>query len=64
MGSTAPVSVVPAVATTAMGITPAARSISIARASASGLSRRWESMSIGRTLFPPIPKTSAARVTE
>ena len=40
IGSTAPVSVVPAVATTAIGVIPAARSRSIASASAAGSIRR------------------------
>ena len=63
-GSTAPVSVVPAVATTATGVTPAATSRSIASASASGRIRRKPSSGIARRLSEPIPSSSTARVTE
>ena len=48
-GSTAPVSVVPAVAMTATGAMPAARSASIASATASGTSRRSSSSGSART---------------
>jgi hypothetical protein len=58
------VSVVPAVATTATGVTPAATSSAIARSSASGRMRRSPSISIARRLSEPMPSSSTARVTE
>ena len=63
-GSTAPVSVVPAVATTAIGVTPAATSAASASARASGRIRRRSSSSMRRTASLPSPATSTARTTE
>ena len=55
-GSIAPVSVVPALATTAIGATPSARSASIAAASSSGRSRRRSS-----SLEPPHRRRTRCR---
>ena len=62
IGSIAPVSVVPAVATTATGVTPAAgrcRSRRRRRPAAAGGGRRGRARAPGR---PPIPSSSTARV--
>ncbi len=63
IGSTAPVSVVPAVATTATGVMPAATSASMAAAASAAIIRRRSSIGIDRTLAAPMPSTSAARCT-
>jgi len=51
-------------ATTAIGVIPAARSRSIASASAAGSIRRCWSSATGRTFSAPMPSSSAARITE
>jgi hypothetical protein len=56
--------IVPAVAITATGVTPAARSRSSASASWAGTMRRSPSSPIGRTFAAPMPSSSAARITE
>ena len=63
-GSTAPVLVVPATPTTATGVTPAATSVSIARASSSGRMRKRSSQRICRSARRPRPSTSHARAIE
>ena len=64
IGSTAPVSVVPAVATTATGTTPAATSRSIAGPSSLTVIRRCSSIGSRRTAADPSPAASAARTIE
>ena len=54
----------PAVAMTATGTIPAARSVSIAAATSTGSSRRWGSRGSARMPAEPTPSSSAARVVE
>ena len=56
IGSTAPVSVVPAVATMATGAMPAATSASMAAAASAAIIRRRSSIGIDRTLPAPMPE--------
>ena len=63
IGSTAPVSVVPALATTATGTRPSPMSCSSAAASMSVRMPRFESISIVRSDRRPKPSTSTARST-
>ena len=63
-GSIAPVSVVPAVATTAIGVMPSRRSSSIARPSRSARMPRSGPSGIARRFREPIPSISIARVIE
>ena len=64
IGSIAPVRVVPAVATTATGVTPAATSRSIASRERVRPHPTGPSIGRSRRLFEPIPSSSTARVIE